>query len=100
MHSVILLSMVLSFSCDDTEKLFSGKRVARFDRFRAVAERKLEMLHRAVSLEDLKVPPRNMLEKLSGNRKGQWSIRVNDQYRLCFKFEDGNAYDVEIIDYH
>lgn len=92
--------MILSFACDDTRKLFSGKRVVRFEGFRNVAERKLEMLHRAVSLADLKVPPRNMLEKLGGERKGQWSIRVNDQYRLCFKFEDGNAYDVEIVDYH
>jgi toxin HigB-1 len=92
--------MILSFACADTEKLFSGKRVARFDRFRAVAERKLEMLHRAITLADLRTPPRNMLEKLSGDRKGQWSIRVNDQYRLCFKFEGGNAFNVEIVDYH
>jgi proteic killer suppression protein len=58
------------------------------------------MLHRAVNLEDLRVPPRNMLEKLGRDRKGQWSIRINDQYRLCFRFEKGNAYNVEIVDYH
>ena len=92
--------MILSFACRDTEKLFSGKRVARFDNFRAVAERKLEMLHRSARLDDLRVPPRNRLEKLGKDRKGQWSIRINDQYRLCFRFEDGNAYEVEIVDYH
>lgn len=92
--------MILSFACADTEKLFSGKRAARFERFKVVAERKLQMLHRAVSLEDLRVPPRNMLEKLGRDRKGQWSIRINDQYRLCFRFEKGNAYNVEIVDYH
>lgn len=92
--------MILSFACNDTEKLFSGKRVARFERFRSVAERKLQMLHRAGSLEDLRIPPRNMLEKLGGDRRGQWSIRINDQYRLCFKYEEGNAYAVAIVDYH
>lgn len=92
--------MILSFACNDTEKLFSGKRVTRLERFRSVAERKLQMLHRAGSIEDLRIPPRNMLEKLGGDRKGQWSIRINDQYRLCFKFEEGNAYAVEIVDYH
>jgi proteic killer suppression protein len=92
--------MILSFACADTENLFAGKRVARFEQFRSVAERKLQMLHRAAGMEDLRVPPRNMLEKLGRDRKGQWSIRVNDQYRLCFRFEKGNAYDVEIVDYH
>jgi proteic killer suppression protein len=92
--------MILSFASADTERLFAGKRVARFERFRAVAERKLQMLHRAAGMEDLRVPPRNMLEKLGRDRKGQWSIRINDQYRLCFRFERGNAYEVEIVDYH
>ncbi|TAN41284.1 MAG: type II toxin-antitoxin system RelE/ParE family toxin [Nitrospirae bacterium] len=92
--------MILSFACEDTGRLFSGKRVARFEGFRAVAERKLEMLHRAVSLEDLKAPPRNRLEKLKDARRGQWSIRINDQWRVCFRFDKGNAYYVEIVDYH
>lgn len=68
--------------------------------FRAVAERKLQMLHRAVRIDDLRIPPQNRLEKLKGDRKGTWSIRINDQWRLCFRFDDGNAFDVEIVDYH
>jgi proteic killer suppression protein len=64
------------------------------------AERKLMLLDSAATLDFLKSPPGNRLEKLAGNRKGHWSIRVNDQWRLCFKFEEGNAYEVEIVDYH
>ena len=64
------------------------------------ARRKLRMLNNASALNDLRVPPNNRLEALSGNRKGQYSIRVNDQYRICFKFENGRASEVEIIDYH
>ncbi len=67
---------------------------------RTAAERKLQMLHRAAQLEDLRVPPQNRLEKLKGDRKGTWSIRINDQWRIGFRFENGNAYDVEIVDYH
>jgi toxin HigB-1 len=92
--------MIRSFRCADAQALFAGQSVARFANFRAVAERKLQMLHRAVRLEDLRVPPQNRLEKLKGDRKGQWSIRINDQWRVCFRFEDGNAFDVEIVDYH
>lgn len=58
------------------------------------------MLHRAIRIEDLRVPPQNRLEQLKGKRKGTWSIRINDQWRLCFRFEDGHAFDVEIVDYH
>ena len=58
------------------------------------------MLHRAVCIEDLRIPPQNRLEKLKGNRKGTWSIRINDQWRVCFRFDDGNAFDVEIVDYN
>jgi len=65
-----------------------------------VAVRKLRMLDAAMSLEDLTVPPANQLEKLRGDRKGQWSIRINDQWRICFAWREGNAYDVEIVDYH
>jgi proteic killer suppression protein len=64
------------------------------------AERKLILLHSAATLDFLKSPPGNRLEKLTGRRKGCWSIRINDQWRLCFKFEEGNAYEVEIVDYH
>jgi len=62
--------------------------------------RKLAMLNRAGRIEDLRVPPGNRLEALQGDRAGQWSVRINDQWRLCFRFESGNAYDVEIVDYH
>jgi proteic killer suppression protein len=64
------------------------------------AERKLGMLHRAVQIDDLRVPPNNRLEKLSGDREGQWSIRINDQWRVCFVWRDGEAFEVEIVDYH
>jgi proteic killer suppression protein len=89
-----------SFSCQDTELLFSGFRVARFRNIEIVAMRKLAMLNRVEKVEELRVPPNNRLEALRGVRKGQWSIRINDQWRLCFRFENGRAFDVEIIDYH
>jgi toxin HigB-1 len=92
--------MIVSFKSADTEALFAGKPVKRFVNFRAVAERKLQMLQRAVRLDDLRVPPQNRLEKLKGDRKDQWSIRINDQWRICFRFEDGEASNVEIVDYH
>jgi proteic killer suppression protein len=92
--------MIQSFKCAETQALFAGKSPRRFGNFRAVAERKLQMLHRAVRIEDLRIPPQNRLEKLKGDRKGSWSIRINDQWRICFRFEDGNATDVEIVDYH
>jgi toxin HigB-1 len=92
--------MIKSFYCKDTKALFEGKCPRRFKAFATVAERKLQMLDDAYALDDLRVPPGNRLEALRGNRKGQWSIRVNDQWRLCFRFDEGNAFDVEIIDYH
>ena len=92
--------MISNFKCPDTESFFNGQRVKRFVNIEKVAIRKLAMLNRATSLEDLRIPPANQLEKLVGDRKGQWSIRINDQYRVCFRFEDGNAKDVEIVDYH
>lgn len=93
--------MIQSFKCADTQALFAGETSPRFANFRTVAERKLQMLHRAARIEDLRVPPQNRLEKLKGNRKGSWSIRsINDQWRVCFRFEGGNAFDVEIVDYH
>ena len=92
--------MIQSFKSADTQALFAGKSPPRIVNIRTVAERKLQMLHRAVGIEDLRIPPQNRLEKLKGNRKGTWSIRINDQWRVCFRFEDGHAFDVEIVDYH
>lgn len=92
--------MIQSFACDDTQRLFEGRQVARFVNFRSVAERKLAMLHRSVRLADLRIPPHNRLEALKGDRQGQYSIRINDQWRICFRFEGGHAFDVEIVDYH
>ena len=92
--------MIRSFKCPYTQAVFEGKAVAQFVNFRAVAERKLQMLHRAVIVEDLRVPPGNRLEALQGNRKGQHSIRINAQWRVCFVWADGDATNVEIVDYH
>ena len=92
--------MIKTFHCKDTQALFEGKCPRQYKAITTVAERKLQMLDDAYALEDLRVPPGNRLEALHGNRKGQWSIRINDQWRLCFRFEDGNAFDVEIVDYH
>ena len=95
-----ILPVIESFKCRDTEALFNGKRIARFVNIERVALRKLAQLHIAGRIEDLRVPPQNRLEALKGDRKGQWSIRVNDQWRVCFRFEKGAAFDVEIVDYH
>ena len=91
--------MIRSFRCRDTQQLFSGTRVRRFVNFEAVARRKLEMLAAAHRIEDLRSPPGNRLEQLRGDRDGQHSIRINDQFRICFRWSDG-ADDVEIVDYH
>ena len=92
--------MIVSFKNQDVENLFNGFRVARFVNIESVAMRKLAMLNRVVELGELRVPPYNRLEVLKGNRQGQYSIRVNDQWRICFRFENGHVYDVEIVDYH
>lgn len=92
--------MIVSFKCRDAEEMFKGKRIAHFSGFEAAAMRKLALLNVAGKIDDLRVPPGNRLEALSEKRKGQWSIRINDQWRICFKFEDSNALDVEIVDYH
>ena len=92
--------MIQSFKSADAAALFAGKAVARFANMRAVAERKLQMLNRAAKLDDLRVPPNNRLEALKGDRAGTYSIRINGQWRLSFRFEGGHAFDVEIVDYH
>jgi proteic killer suppression protein len=92
--------MIRSFRARDVEKLFDDQDAPRFRSFERVTRRKLLLLHRAVSLQDLRVPPGNRLEELKGDRKGQYSIRINDQWRICFVWRDGDAFDVEIADYH
>jgi toxin HigB-1 len=91
--------MIKSFHCKDTQALFEGKCPRRFKAIARVAERKLQMLDNACELEDLRSPPGNRLEVLRGNLKGILSIRINDQWRLCFSWESGDACDVEIVDY-
>ena len=80
--------------------MFEGKRIPRFANIVSVAIRKLQMLHAVERLESLRIPPQNRLEALKGDRKGQWSIRVNDQWCVCFFWKDSAAWDVEIVDYH
>jgi proteic killer suppression protein len=92
--------MIRSFRDSRTESLFNDREVPRFRAIERVARRKLLYLHRAQRLEDLRAPPGNRLEALKGNRKGQHSIRINDQWRICFRWKDGDAFDVEIVDYH
>jgi proteic killer suppression protein len=92
--------MIKSFKDANTQALFAGERVQRFVNIETVALRKLAMLNRAACLDDLRIPPANRLERLKGDRADDYSIRINDQFRLCFKFKQGDAFDVEIIDYH
>ncbi|MEX2470508.1 MAG: type II toxin-antitoxin system RelE/ParE family toxin [Pseudohongiellaceae bacterium] len=92
--------MIASFNCPETEALSEGQRIKRFIRFERVALRKLRQLQVAEKLSDLKVPPGNRLEPLKGNRKGQHSIRINDQFRICFRWTAAGATNVEIVDYH
>ena len=92
--------MIVSFKCADTEALSKGVRVRRFVNIERVALRKLRQLQVAEKLSDLKVPPGNRLEPLKGERKGQYSIRINDQFRVCFNWTTAGATNVEIVDYH
>jgi proteic killer suppression protein len=92
--------MIVSFKCPHTKALAEGFRVKRFVNIERVALRKLRQLQIAESLEDLRVPPGNRLESLKGNRVGQNSIRINDQFRICFRWTQAGAEDVEIVDYH
>jgi len=92
--------MIRSFRDTTTKALFNDEDAPRFRAIERVARRKLLYLHQAKRLEDLRVPPGNRLEALRGDRKGSYSIRVNDQWRICFRWKDGDAHDVEIVDYH
>ena len=93
--------MIRSFKCKETEKIFQRRFSSKLPQnMQRVALRKLRMLNRSINLNDLKVPPGNRLEGLKGERRGQHSIRINDQYRICFVWKDNGAYDFEIVDYH
>ncbi|MGU3537769.1 type II toxin-antitoxin system RelE/ParE family toxin [Methylobacterium sp. A54F] len=93
--------MIRSFRCKHTQALLAGEGCHRAWRaFAAVAERKLDLLDAAAEIGDLRSPPGNRLEKLSGDRNGQWSIRINDQWRICFRWSENGPEDVEIVDYH
>ena len=93
--------MIISFGTKETEKIWQGERVKGIpNQIQEIGRRKLRMINNAVDLNDLKIPPANRLEKLSGNLKAFYSIRINDQWRIIFKWLSGNASEVEVIDYH
>ena len=93
--------MIQSFADKATAAIFSGQEIRRLPReVQEVARRKLKVLDAVSSLEGLRVPPGNRLEALRGDRRGQWSIRINDQWRICFRWANGDAFEVEVVDYH
>ncbi len=93
--------MIKSFKDAEAEKIFQRNRSRKLPaEIQQVALRKLRMLSNAINLNDLRIPPANRLEKLSGSREGQYSIRINNQWRICFEWRENNAYEVEIVDYH
>lgn len=93
--------MIKSFRDKETEKIFNRQRSRKLPSdIQQIALRKLRMINRAQSLQDLRVPPANRLEKLAGDRAGQFSIRINDQWRICFIWQDGDVFEAEIVDYH
>jgi proteic killer suppression protein len=93
--------MILSFGSKDTEKIWIGDRVRKIPlQIQEIGRRKLRMIHNSIDLADLRIPPANRLEKLSGDLKSFYSIRINDQWRIIFKWNAGNALEVEIVDYH
>ena len=94
------MRMISSFKCKDTQELYETGENRRFASIARVALRKLDMLAAATMVETLRVPPGNRLEQLRGNRAGQWSVRINDQWRVCFRWSGTNAENVEIVDYH
>lgn len=94
-------NMIINFKCSETEKIYSGQGSRRLPTdIQSIARRKLRMLNNALNLDDLRIPPANRLEQLSGNRKGQHSIRINIQWRICFVWNNGQVKQVEIADYH
>ena len=92
--------MIRSFADEDTEQVFHHRHSRRYSAFERVAFRKLRQIHSVSTVEELFAPPANRLERLKGDRKGEWSLRINNQYRICFEWRDGDAYNVEIVDYH
>ena len=92
--------MIKSFRCKDTDRLFQDSPVSRFRSIERAARRKLEILEAAIDLNDLRQPPGNRLETINGSRKGQLSIRISDQWRVCFRWKKDHAQEVEIVDYH
>lgn len=92
--------MIKSFHCKDSEAFYDGKRVRRFESCATQAERRLEILDNATTINDLMALPSNRFETLGGDRAGQFSIRINQQWRICFDWKDTDAYNVEIVDYH
>lgn len=92
--------MIISFKCEQTQKVFYGEKSKKFANIAKIAKRKLDMLHYAVKEQDLNVPPNNRFEHLKRDLAGYCSIRINDQFRIVFRFENGFAYDVYITDYH
>ena len=92
--------MIKTFRCGDTAALFAGRRVARFANIAAAATRKLQQFDSAATIESLRAPPGNRLEQLKGDRRGQYSIRINDQWRVCFVWRSDGVFDVQIVDYH
>jgi proteic killer suppression protein len=93
--------MIINFKCEETEKIWRGEKSRRLPMdIQQVARRKLRMLNNAKRIDDLRIPPNNRLEALKGDRKDAYSIRINKQWRICFKWQEGNVYDVEIVDYH
>jgi len=92
--------MIKTFRCGETAAFFAGKRVARFANISAVATRKLQQIDSAATIESLRAPPGNRLEQLKGDRRGQYSIRINDQWRVCFVWRSEGVFDVQIVDYH
>jgi len=91
---------IRSFACQYKKALFDGLKIAKYANIERQAMRKLTQLHVATTLQDMRVPPGNFLELLSGDRKGSYSVRINQQWRLCFQFQNGEAHEVEIVDYH
>ena len=92
--------MIKTFRCKDTQALYEGADPPRFRAFKEQAQRKLQMIESAADIMDLRSPPGNRLEKLSGSREGQWSVRINRQWRICFDWQDDAAWNIQIVDYH